>query len=145
MLRRNWLVAAALTAAVGMGSLCAQETPPETTAKKLTPEELKALVGGSTKYFFLDVREPKELEELGTIRGYVNIPLGELEKRLPEIPRDVLVVVACNRAVRAAKGAAILEKAGYKQLQLCAMNEYKEKGYEVIYPKPPAPVKPKAK
>jgi len=125
--------------------LCAQETPPETTAKKLTPEELKSLVSGSTKYFFLDVREPKELEELGTIRGYVNIPLGELEKRLPEIPRDVLVVVACNRAVRAAKGAAILEKAGYKQLQLCAMNEYKEKGYEVIYPKPPVPAKPKAK
>ena len=125
--------------------MCAQETPPETTAKKLTPEELKSLVSGSTKYFFLDVREPKELEELGTIRGYVNIPLGELEKRLPEIPRDVLVVVACNRAVRAAKGAAILEKAGYKQLQLCAMNEYKEKGYEVIYPKPPVPAKPKAK
>jgi len=130
---------------MGMASLCAQQTPPETTAKKLTPEELKALVSGSTKYFFLDVREPKELEELGAMRGYVNIPLGELEKRLPEIPRDVLVVVACNRAVRAAKGAAILEKAGYKQLQICAMNEYKEKGYEVIYPKAPVSAKPESK
>lgn len=115
----------------------------ETSAKKLTPDELKALIGSSQKYFFLDVREPKELEELGTLRGYVNIPLGELEGRLAEIPKDVLVVVACNRAVRAAKGAAILEKHGYKQLQLCALNEYKEKGHELIYPK--APQKPEEK
>jgi rhodanese-related sulfurtransferase len=106
-----------------------------TTAKKLTPDELKALAGGNQKFFFLDVREPKELEELGTLRGYVNIPLGELEKRLSEIPKDVLVVSACNRAVRAAKAAAILEKNGYKQIQICAMNEYKEKGYDLIYPK----------
>jgi rhodanese-related sulfurtransferase len=107
----------------------------ETTAKKLTPEELKALVSGSEKFFFLDVREPSELEELGTLRGYVNIPLGDLEKRMSEIPKDSLVVVACNRAVRAAKAAAVLEKNGYKQLQICALNEYKEKGYELIYPK----------
>ena len=145
MMRRTWMIAAALTAAMAMAFLCAQEAPPETTAKKLTPEELKALVSGSTKYFFLDVREPKELEELGTLAGYVNIPLGELEKRLSEIPRDALVVVACNRAVRAAKGAAILEKAGYKQLRICALNEYKEKGYAMVYPKAPAPAKPESK
>jgi len=113
---------------------CAQQT----TAKKLTPDEMKTLVNGSKKFFFLDVREPKELVELGTLRGYVNIPLGELEKRLSEIPKDSLVVVACNRAVRAAKGAAILEKNGYKQLQLCALQEYKTKGYDLIYPKPAA-------
>lgn len=123
-------------AAVSLGALVlALAWGQETTAKKLTPDELKALVGGSEKFFFLDVREPKELEELGTIRGYVNIPLGELEKRLSEIPKDVLVVTACNRAVRAAKAAAILEKNGYKQIQICAMNEYKEKGYDLIYPK----------
>ena len=123
-------------AAVSLGALVlALAWGQETTAKKLTPDELKALVGGSEKFFFLDVREPKELEEMGTIRGYVNIPLGELEKRLSEIPKDVLVVSACNRAVRAAKAAAILEKNGYKQIQICAMNEYKEKGYDLIYPK----------
>lgn len=44
--------------------------------------------------FFLDVREPKELEELGTLEGYVNIPLGEIEKRLAEIPRDRPIVTA---------------------------------------------------
>jgi hypothetical protein len=46
------------------------------------------------KVFFLDVREPKELEELGTLEGYYNIPLGELEKRLGELPKDQLILTA---------------------------------------------------
>jgi len=46
------------------------------------------------KVFFLDVREPKELEELGTLDGYYNIPLGQLEKRLGELPKDRLILTA---------------------------------------------------
>jgi hypothetical protein len=46
------------------------------------------------KVFFLDVREPKELEELGTLEGYYNIPIGELEKRLGELPKDKLILTA---------------------------------------------------
>lgn len=45
-------------------------------------------------FFFLDVREPKEIEELGTMKGYVNIPLSQLESRYKEIPRDALVLTA---------------------------------------------------
>ncbi len=46
------------------------------------------------KVFFLDVREPKEIEELGTLEGYYNIPIGELEKRLGELPKDKLILTA---------------------------------------------------
>jgi hypothetical protein len=46
------------------------------------------------KVFFLDVREPKEIEELGTLEGYYNIPIGELEKRLGELPKDRLILTA---------------------------------------------------
>lgn len=46
------------------------------------------------KVFFLDVREPKEIEELGTLEGYYNIPVGELEKRLGEVPKDKLILTA---------------------------------------------------
>jgi hypothetical protein len=46
------------------------------------------------KVFFLDVREPKELEELGTLEGYYNIPLGQLDKRLGELPKDRLILTA---------------------------------------------------
>ena len=67
--------------------------PPEQMEKQLTADELKALLdkkGG--KLFYLDVREPKEIEELGSVKGYKNIPLGQLERRLSEIPKDRLVV-----------------------------------------------------
>ncbi len=87
------------------------------------------------RFFFLDVREPDELERLGTLPGYVNIPLSQLEGRLSEVPKGRLIVTTCNRAHRAATAAGILEKHGYKQIVLCAMNDWKAKGYEVIYPR----------
>ena len=101
----------------------------------LTPDELKKLIDAKTKFVFLDVREPKELEEFGTVDGYVNIPLSQLEKRVNEIPKDARIVSACQRGVRAKKAAEILSKNGYKQISLCAMTQYKEKGYPLIYPK----------
>ena len=135
MTRRTLVYLTAITGALSMSLLCAQVAPPETTVQKLTPDEMKALAAGDTKYFFLDVREPKELEDLGTLPGYVNIPMGELESRLSEVPKDRLVVVACRSGARAAKAAAMMEKAGYTQLRLFAMKEYVDKGYEAIHPK----------
>ncbi len=44
--------------------------------------------------FFLDVREPKEIEELGSYEGFVNIPVTQLEKRLGELPRDKAILTA---------------------------------------------------
>jgi phage shock protein E len=44
--------------------------------------------------FFLDVREPKEVDERGSLEGYVNIPLGQLEARLGEIPKDKAIITA---------------------------------------------------
>ena len=64
----------------------------QTPEKELSADELKAMLDKKVKLFYLDVREPKELEELGTIDGYVNIPMSQLEARISEIPRDVLIV-----------------------------------------------------
>jgi len=62
--------------------------------KKLTDAELEKLLKDEKNLFFLDVREPKEIQELGSIKGYVNIPLGQLESRLNEIPKNKLIVTA---------------------------------------------------
>ena len=51
-------------------------------------------VAARGRVFFLDVREPNELEELGTLDGYVNIPLGQIEKRIKEIPKDKAIITA---------------------------------------------------
>jgi rhodanese-related sulfurtransferase len=57
-------------------------------------EELEQLIKKESNLFFLDVREPKEIEELGSMKGYVNIPIGELEKRLSEVPKDKTIITA---------------------------------------------------
>jgi hypothetical protein len=66
-------------------------TPPK--AEKMASDDVLALVEKGD-VFFLDVREPKELAELGTFEGYVNIPLGQIEKRLSEIPKDKAIITA---------------------------------------------------
>ena len=48
-------------------------------AQTISTEELEKYLKDPKKIFFLDVREPKEIEELGSVEGYVNIPLGQLE------------------------------------------------------------------
>jgi len=51
-------------------------------------------VMADAKIFFLDVREPKEIEELGSYAGYVNIPMSQLESRLGELPKDRPILTA---------------------------------------------------
>lgn len=61
--------------------------------KRVKTEDIDALMADG-KVFFLDVREPKEIEELGTYEGAVNIPLTQLESRLGEIPKDKTILTA---------------------------------------------------
>jgi rhodanese-related sulfurtransferase len=58
----------------------------------ISAEELEKYLQKKDKVFFLDVREPDEITKLGSVPGYVNIPLGELEKRLNEVPKDKLII-----------------------------------------------------
>ncbi|MDP3719006.1 MAG: hypothetical protein Q8T13_14685 [Acidobacteriota bacterium] len=72
--------------------------PPATSsaqpkAQRMAADDVMTLVEKG-QVFFLDVREPKELEEFGTFEGYVNIPLGQLEKRLAEVPKDKAIITA---------------------------------------------------
>lgn len=60
--------------------------------KELSPEELSRLLEKRENLFFLDVREPEEIRKLGSIKGYYNIPLGQLQKRLSEVPKNKLIV-----------------------------------------------------
>lgn len=47
----------------------------------------------------VDVRDPKEFAA-GTIKGAVNIPMNELEKKLATLPRDKPVVFVCGTGAR---------------------------------------------
>lgn len=60
-------------------------------AQEISTEQLEKYLNDK-KVFFLDVREPEEVKQLGSVPGYVNIPLGELQSRMKEIPKDKLIV-----------------------------------------------------
>ena len=60
-------------------------------AQDITTEQLEKHLENKN-VFFLDVREPDEIRKLGSVPGYVNIPMGELETRLKEVPKDKLIV-----------------------------------------------------
>jgi hypothetical protein len=85
----------------GAVALAAQKPPSQSTPppapvpedQRTAPDAIdKVLADGNV--ILLDVREPKELEELGTREGYVNIPIGELEGRLNELPKDKTILTA---------------------------------------------------
>ncbi len=65
--------------------------------------------------FILDVREPDEWQQFH-IPGATLIPLGSLQSRLNEVPRDQEVVVVCRTGHRSAQGRDILLNAGFAQV-----------------------------
>lgn len=83
----------------------------ETTAT-ISP---RALAKDLERVAVLDVREPSELEETGAIPGAINVYVGHLEERLPEVRRrleDVPVAVTCSVGHRAGLAVSILRKHG---------------------------------
>jgi rhodanese-related sulfurtransferase len=65
--------------------------------------------------FMLDVREPSEWAEFH-MPGATLIPLGELETRLAEVPKDKPIVVVCRSGNRSATGRDILLNNGFSQV-----------------------------
>jgi rhodanese-related sulfurtransferase len=62
--------------------------------------------------FFLDVREPDEWNS-GHIPNTTLIPLGELQSRLNELPKDKEIVVVCRSGNRSQQGRDILLANGF--------------------------------
>ena len=96
-----------LPAAARADSPATPSPPPSATASPETLATIKPMtedmrvkaddidnVMKDPSIFFLDVREPKEIEELGSYQGYVNIPMSQLESRLGELPKDRPILTA---------------------------------------------------
>lgn len=77
----------------------------------------EALVGHESEVFLLDVREPDEHEELA-IPGSTLIPLGSLQRRLSEVPKDRQVIVYCAVGGRSARATHFLRQNGVEAANL---------------------------
>ncbi|KAK0726505.1 Rhodanese-like domain-containing protein [Apiosordaria backusii] len=76
-------------------------------------------------YFVLNVRSPKEFEN-GHIDGAINIPLGDLRKRLDEVPKDKPIIDNCQVGYRGYLGYRILKQDGYDAVNL-------DGGYRAVF------------
>lgn len=59
----------------------------------------------------VDVREPDEFAG-GHVTAAINIPLGQIDERLEEIPTDQTVYLICHSGARSARATAALSARG---------------------------------
>jgi adenylyltransferase/sulfurtransferase len=86
--------------------------------QEMSVSDLKARMD-QHNVFLLDVREPREWE-ISRIEGATLIPLGELPKRLNELPdptNGVEIVVHCKTGIRSAKAVNLLRERGYTRVK----------------------------
>lgn len=61
----------------------------------------------------VDVRDDKDVKK-GTFPGAINIPVGEVEKRMGELPKDKPVVFTCSTGARSGEAYDTVKMLGGK-------------------------------
>ncbi len=90
--------------------------PPE---RETSVFELKAALERGDSVFVLDVREPQEYQ-ICRIPGSTLIPLGDLPRRLDELPSGPgapQIVVHCKSGVRSAKAVRLMMERGFERVK----------------------------
>jgi rhodanese-related sulfurtransferase len=99
------LLLAAVFIAIGVRLFMGQHTPAAVAHR--------AVEAGAP---LVDVRTVEEFLA-GHIEGARNIPLSDIESRMPELdPPDRPVVVYCHTGIRSARAARILRRSGFAQV-----------------------------
>lgn len=78
---------------------------------------LRQRIEAGDSIFLLDVREPSE-HALDAIDNSRLIPLGELGRRLDELPRDRPIAAYCAAGMRSLKAAKLLKDKGFQAVSL---------------------------
>jgi adenylyltransferase/sulfurtransferase len=113
----SYLVAAFMLSA----NLDSAPAAAQDSVKNVTAKQAKALLAKDTTVVVLDVRTPPEFDgPTGHLPRAINIPVQELEKRLPELEkyksREILVY--CRSGNRSKRANEILRAKGFKLIHL---------------------------
>lgn len=81
----------------------------------VTSTQASSLLAKNNKVVLVDVRTPEEYRQ-AHLRGSLLIPLGELNRRAQEIPRDRPVLVYCAVGARSSTAANFLASRGYREV-----------------------------
>ncbi len=83
----------------------------------LNAMELSEKLKNSKHPLVIDVRQPEEYRE-GHIAGSKLIPLGELSKRINELPKDKEIICVCASGSRSRSATKFLVGAGYNAFDM---------------------------
>ena len=86
------LVTLLIVIVCALGTSASAHPVDETGVAFIAADEVRQLQLGARRIVFVDVRTAAEFQE-GRIRGSVNVPLTEIERRFAEVPREPLVVL----------------------------------------------------
>jgi sulfur-carrier protein adenylyltransferase/sulfurtransferase len=101
-----------ITAPQDLAESCSAEALAE--VKRLSALDLKTLLSGGDVRI-VDVREPQEYS-IAHLPGAVNIPVGQFQQRLADLPRAETLVFICRSGARSLTAAAIAARAGRRGL-----------------------------
>ena len=99
----------------------------------LVPDALAGMIPAGN-IDVLDVRTDAEWKE-GHIKEAKHIYIGDLERRVNEVPKDRAVVCICSTGMRASMAASILKRSGVKTVYnvLGGIEAWKKKDYPLVY------------
>ena len=83
-----FVVAAGLLV-VGLGATAMAQ---QSETDRIAVSDLKSKLDSGETFRLIDVREDYELEENVAIKGAIHIPMGELDARMADIPKDIELV-----------------------------------------------------
>jgi rhodanese-related sulfurtransferase len=109
----------------------AQDQTAKPTQRIAIPD-LKKKLDSHEKLLLIDVREDSELAADGAIPGAIHIPVGELDRRMKDVPKDVEIIFYCGGGTRAQAAAEKFSKAGYQAGEFCGMTDWKKANQKVV-------------
>ncbi len=88
--------------------------------KGISSEQLREKLKSQESLMLLDVRNPEEYEQMRLGIGEKLIPLGQLRKRLDEMPQDKNeeIITWCKISLRGYEAALILQANGFKNVKV---------------------------
>jgi rhodanese-related sulfurtransferase len=113
----NWML---IVVALASGGMLLWPTIQGATAGGLTAAGAVQLINRE-RAVVVDVCEPDEYGA-GHVGGARNVPVGQLEQRLPEVVKNksVPLILVCASGARANRALAVARKLGYEKAQVLA-------------------------
>jgi len=111
---------------------------PASNAKVLKRAEIDALLAQPATVLVIDVRRPDEITSIGGFPVYLNVQAGDLEKRLPSIAKERVIITVSNHASRARRAADLLQKNGFNVAGAAGAQNYEAEGGALLKIAPPS-------